>query len=162
MRKAWASLRVIWFTRTMPGVRPGGRPTFLGAQEGGPSNRPSEAARRYAPGSLRCSKPEAAPNSLRALTAATLRQGARNQSLMRAAHAPRSSALLSDFKGDLRFSAIGGQSLRRGSSSAEFQSQLLPGAVVNLQMARSSGVCETLSTLPCGLPMAPASGATNG
>jgi hypothetical protein len=47
--------------------------------------------------SLRCSKPGAGPNSRRY---ALLKQGARSQSLKRAAHAPRASALLGSSKGE--------------------------------------------------------------
>ncbi len=62
----------------MPGVRPGGRPSFLAAQERRQRSRPCRMALRVRSDAQIC---RAAPNSLRALTAASLRQGARSQIL---------------------------------------------------------------------------------
>ena len=61
--------------RPVPGVRPGGRPTFLGAQESRQRNRPCRMALRVRSNAQVC---RAAPNSLRY---AAFRQGARNQFL---------------------------------------------------------------------------------
>jgi len=55
------------FYASMPGFRPGGRPTFLSRQESRQRNGPCSAAPRCARGSLRFSVAEAAANSLRSL-----------------------------------------------------------------------------------------------
>ena len=51
-------------------------------------------------GPLRCSKPGAAPNSLRSLRSLRSDKGARSQMLMRASRAPRASALLGGLEGE--------------------------------------------------------------
>jgi hypothetical protein len=61
--------------RPMPGVRPGGRPSFLGGQERRQRNRPCRKALRVRSDAQVC---RAAPNSLRY---AAFKQGARIQSL---------------------------------------------------------------------------------
>ena len=103
----------------VPGVRPGGRPTFLCGQESRQRNRPCSVAPRCARGPLRCSQPKARAEltSLRSVQTA-----ARSQSLMRAARAPWVAALLGSSKGEPRNSPTAKPASRsqRGISLSPF------------------------------------------
>ena len=82
-------------------VRPSGEFAHAGDLLSGPPESRQRAAPAKPPtlrvGALRCSKPRAAPNSLRY---APFRQAARSQSLKRAARAPWASALLGGLEGE--------------------------------------------------------------
>jgi hypothetical protein len=84
--------------RPMPGFRPGGRLTFLCAQERKQRKRPCKTAPLLRSG-VPCDAQSPGP---RPTHFATLRsdKGARSQMLMRAAHAPWASALLGGLEGE--------------------------------------------------------------
>ena len=85
-------------SRPMPGFRPGGRLTFLGAQESKQRNLPCKTAPAGFPAMLE----RRGPRRTRFVRCAHCAQTAtRSQSLKRAAHAPRRSALLGGLEGEI-------------------------------------------------------------
>ena len=85
--------------RPMPGVRPGGRPTFLCAQESRQRKRPCKTAPAGSPAMLEARGQRQTPFAHCVRCGRTL---ALSQLLKRAARAPRASALLGGLEGEAR------------------------------------------------------------
>jgi hypothetical protein len=102
--------------RPMPGFRPGGRVTFLCAQESNQRRRPCKTA----PCGVPCDARSPGP---RPTHFATLRsdKGARSQKLKRAARAPRASALLGGLEGESRNSQLQQPNSRKPSPNSGCQ-----------------------------------------